>query len=341
MLAAASSAGCGGKQSLSSATGIGGAAGRRGGGAGTRGGTGAFGAADAGPYVALDGGDVLVDARTGGVETTCVGGDGGLTASPDGSALGGGDADAGVCAALAADPPAFPWAIEPQLGAGNVADGSGGSGCWTTTVSGQVVDVVCSGAAWLRPNGGAGGSGGNVPSVTWDDGSRLSWQPAGLDTSIPPPIAPGSADQRVWAEMESHGWLAVAGQCGWSWDQTMDLRDAAGGKIRFMARQGAGEPEPTSEDLNALFGVHVETVTSCTHDALGGPALFHQSLHEHLLVTSPMQVIPYGQATQVTTPNGSFAVLWYSRSQVAHPLSTTCAGCLNQGPIVGFVASPL
>jgi len=341
-LAVASSTGCGGKQSLSSPGGIGGAAGHKSGGPGAPGGQSGFGAADSGAVVYLDGGGAVLDARTGGVETTCVGADGGLMRPPLGGSPDAGAGDGGVCATLPADPPAFPWTIEPQLGAVSAGgDGSLASGCRATTVSGQVVDVVCSGAAWLRPNGGTGGSGGAVPSVTWDDGSRLSWEPAGLDPSIPAPIAPGAADQRVWADLESHGWLAVPGACGWSWDQTMTLRDADGGRIRFMAREGAGEPEPSAADLGALFGVSTDAVTWCTHDVVGGPALFHQTLHEHVLATNPPQVIPYGQATEVTTPNGNFAVLWYARSQVAYPLSATCAGCLNQGPDVGFVASPL
>ncbi len=266
----------------------------------------------------------------GGTETMCVG-DAGWNAALDG---GGSAADAGVCAVLPADLPAFPW-VQPHVGA---VDASA-SNCQTTSVSGQIVDMVCRGQAWLRASGAAATSGEAVPTLTWDDGSSVSWDATGLDPSIPAPIAPGAADQRVWAELETHGWLAVPGQCGWSWDQTMDLRDAQGGPIRFMARQGASVPEPTADELLALFGASVQPRLSCTHDALGGPALFHQTLLDQVLETNPPQVIPYGRPTVITTPNGRFGVLWYSRTQVARPLSNTCAGCLNQGPIVGLIAS--
>lgn len=335
-LAVASSIGCGGKQWLSSPTGTGGAAGKSGGGTGGAR-TMPHPGADGGETPTLDGGGSVAPGNTG-TQTTCLGADAGMVGPPDQGTL---DAGAGACASLPADAPTFPWTIEPQQGGGTPGDASVTSGCLTTLVGGELVDAVCSGLAWLRPNGGAGGSGGNVPSLTWDDGSRLSWQPAGLDPSIPPPIAPGAADQRVWAQLESHGWLAISGQCGWAWDQTMEVRDAPGGRIRFMARQGAGEPEPSQADLTTLFGVRTDAATWCTRDVVGGPALFHQSLYEHVLGTSPAQVIPYGQATQVTTPSGTFAVLWYARGQVAHPLSATCEGCLSQGPIVGFVVSPL
>src|SRR6185312_12038944 len=254
-LAVASSIGCGGKQWLSSPTGTGGAAGKGGAGAGgtrTMPHPGAGGAWDGGEMPALDGGDSAGPGSTG-TQTTCVAADGGVVGGPDQETTVGGDA--GACVSLPADAPTFPWALEPQLAGGSGGDASIASGCLTTLAGGELVDAVCSGAAWLRPNGGAGGSGGNVPSLTWDDGSRLSWQPAGVDASIPPPIAPGAADQRVWAQLESHGWLAISGQCGWAWDQAMEVRDAPGGRIRFMARQGAGEPEPSQADLTTLFGV--------------------------------------------------------------------------------------
>jgi hypothetical protein len=317
-LADASSAGCGAKQSLTSTTGT------DGGGVGRDAGVrvrpeGGSGPADGGGYTALDGG--------GGVtETICAGDAGPLDAGPPG--------DAGVCNTLPADPPAFPWGIPSQIGSGG-----NGSGCHANNLSGQIVDLVCSGSASLAMGPGPDGGAGGTPTLTWDDGSTLAWLPGEVDSAIPPPIAAGSPDQRVWAQLESHAWLSVPGQCGWAWDQTMELRDSAGGNIRFMARQGASVSEPSSAELLALFGADAQPVTSCTHDVLGGPALFHQSLHDHVLQTTPAQLIPYGKPVRVTAPNGSFDVLWYSRTQVAYPLTSTCAGCLNQGPIVGFVAS--
>ncbi len=332
--ALASSSACGSRQSLSSPTGLGGAAGASASGTGGSQTTGTGAArADGGRVGLFDGGgDADVTQGVGPTETTCVG-DGGWPASLD---AGGAAGDAGICDTLPADPPAFPWS-QPHVGARD--GGSADSGCQTTSVSGQTVDVACSGAAWLRAVGSMTANGQPAPTLTWDDGSSVAWDPTGLDPSIPAPIAEGGADQRVWAELESHGWLAVPGQCGWSWDQTMELRDSAGGAIRLLARQGASVAEPDSAELAALFGVDARATTFCTHDALGGPALFRQTLHDHQLATDPPQVIPYAQPTRVTTPNGTFQVLWYSRSQVARPLSTTCAGCLNQGPIVGLVAS--
>ncbi len=326
-LTLAASAGCGAKQSLSSPAGASAGQGQD---AGARGGAGGRRTRDGGGQ-GLAGGDTDGAMVQGGAatETTCLG-DGGWTTPLDGGPTA---ADGGVCQMLAPDPPTFPWDqahLPPRDG------GASGSGCQTSSSGGQVVDVVCSGDAWLSANGGAAP---NVPTLTWDDGSSLSWNATGLDPSFPPLIAPGAADQRVWAQMESHGWLSVPGQCGWSWDQTMDLRDSPGGPIRFTARQGASIPEPTSAELAALFGVGALATTACTHDAVGGPALFRQTLQDHVLQTDPPQLVPYAQPTRVTTPNGTFQVLWYSRSQVARPLSTTCAGCLNQGPTVGLVAA--
>lgn len=322
-------AGCTTKVMLSHSTGV---AGAKGSGSGGKGAGGAFG-----DGAAVDGSyDGSIGLGTGGA-TTCLGQtDGGAVL--DAAAV---DArptsDAGVCLTLAADPPAFPWIFEPRRS--NPGVDAGASGCQANIVAGQVVDVVCSGPAWLRASGGLSDAGESVPSISWDDGSLLSWSAAGGNPSVPPPIAAGAAQQRVWVEMESHGWLTTPGQCGFFWNQTMDLRDSAGGPIRFMARQGASLPELTSDESAALFGTTTQPVAACLHDMLGGPGLFHQTLNDHLLGTGRPARVPYAQPTSVATPNGTFEVIWYSRTQHAQALSTTCAGCLNQGPIVGLLAS--
>jgi hypothetical protein len=271
---------------------------------------------------------------TGGA-TTCLGQtDGGAGVVVDAHPT----SDAGVCPMLAADPPAFPWIFEPRRSTPGVD--AGASGCQANIVSGQVVDVVCSGPAWLRASGGLmTDAGESVPSILWDDGSLLSWSVAGGNPSVPPPVAAGAAQQRVWVAMESHGWLTTPGQCGFFWNQTMELRDTDGGPIRFMARQGASLPELTADQSAALFGTTTQPVAACTHDMLGGPGLFHQTLNDHLLGTGTPARIVYAQPTRAVTPNGTFELLWYSRTQHAQALSTTCAGCLNQGPIVGLLAS--
>ncbi len=273
---------------------------------------------------------------TGGAGTTCLNQTDGGAIADAAAADAHATSDGGVCFTLPPDPRVFPWIFEPR-GSSATVDASA-SGCQLNVVSGQLVDVVCSGPAFLRADGGLTDAGASAPSIVWDDKSVLSWSPM-ANASIAAPIAAGASPQRVWAAMESHGWLSVPGQCGWTWNQTMEVRDSAGGPIRFMAREGASLPELTSEESMALFGTSTAPVAACTHDVMGGPGLFHQTLNDHVLGMGNPQRIPYAQPTNVATPNGTFAVVWYSRTQHAQASSTSCAGCLNQGPIVGLLAS--
>lgn len=232
----------------------------------------------------------------------------------------------------------FPWQFQQRPGSGGQGGGSsdaGYSGCQVT----PTYDVSCSGAASLQGlTDGVGGAGG--AAVVWDDGSKLIWGPPDLtDGTIPPPIAPGAADQRVWAEMKRYTVAAADSMCGATDVQTMDLRDSAGGNILFMALQTPGLPELTDADLLPLFGVGANTVPSCSYQTIEGCTSRTETLNDHVLQTSPPQTVHYGQPAQVTTPNGSFSVIWYSRSEQTVAPVTACTCSAVAGQTVAFAAA--
>jgi hypothetical protein len=284
------------------------------------------------------------------------------------------------CGALPADVSTFPWVVTlpssgpgaggsatgagASVGAGGATGAGGGgvsgseaeisdagvggtggatSGCLLTPTADNSLNVTCSGAAWLRPTGGAADNG---PTITWDDGAQLQWPSYGPVSPIAAPIAPGAPAQRVWAEMQSHensvkGPFATIGSA-LTFDetttiQTMTLRDTQGGNIRFIAQQGDNLPDPTPDQLNALFGVTADAVPTCSLEDQGVGYAVRATVDDHLLETTPPQKIPYGRTTRVTAPNGTFDVFWYTRAQEI--LEGSCDNAVHQVPMVGFLAS--
>lgn len=282
-------------------------------------------------------------------------GAGGSPAPWDGGLPGdGGDAAAPApgCEVVPQDQATFPWIIEAKgsiagpTGAGGTSGvgGGSGSGCRSTFGQTSYEDIVCTGAAWLRPTGGVGGAGGNVPSLTWDDGSKMSWEPHALDPAIPPPIAQGAPDQRVWADLQIHqtGQVGVFATIGETLDlqpavQALTVRDSQDGAIRFIALQGVGVAELTAEQLNTLFGVTAQIVPVCSFEQRDSQHDIRLTLDDHALQTTPTQLIRYGVATQVTSPKGAFAVLWYHRDQQI--ATAYCAPGVHDVPSVGVVVS--
>ncbi|MFL5306442.1 MAG: hypothetical protein ACJ8F1_14590 [Polyangia bacterium] len=266
----------------------------------------------------------------------------------------GADAAAPVmgCDVLPEDQATFPWIIEPKgkvagpTGAGGTTGvgGGSGSGCQSTFGQSSYQDVVCTGAAWLRPTGGVGGAGGNVPSLTWDDGSKMSWEPHALDPAIPAPITQGSPDQRVWAELQIHvttqsGPFVTIGPALWGQPaiQVLTVRDSQNGPIRFIAQQGTGLADPTVEQLTALFGVTAHSVPVCSFEQRDSQYDMRFTLDDHVLETTPTQLIRYGVGTEVRSPFGIFAVVWYRRDQQI--AAAYCGPGARDTQTVGFVAS--
>ena len=232
----------------------------------------------------------------------------------------------------------FPWQFQQQSfggqGGGN-ADAGTPSGCQVT----PSYDVSCSGPATLRADAdGMGGAGG--AAVVWDDGSKLIWSPiVAADPAIISPIPADGPDRRVWAEMKRYSSVGSDKMCSLVDVETMELRESEGGTILYMALQAPTLPELTADDLIPLFGVSADTVPSCSYETIEGCTTMRETLNDHVLQTTPPQTVPYGQPAQVTTPNGTFSVIWYSRSEQALGPVTACTCSGVAGQMVAFVAS--
>lgn len=262
-----------------------------------------------------------------------LGGTGGAIA--EAGATDGLPSDGAVCTDPGA-PRTFPWTFSsPDGGAAGVPTRDGGvdagtSGCQTSP-GGFEPNVSCSGGAWLRATSGG-------PTITWDDGSQLTWNPAGVSQPITPPIGAGMPDQRVWVGFSRQNQV-LCPFCGGYEANDVVVRDSVDGPIRFMARQGPTLPEPGTEELTAIFGVDAETVAICTLQTPDGCTNVRRTIDAHVLLTVPAQAIPAGALTRVSAPNGTFDVLWYSSGEESLGLIPNCEDGETAGQPIKFVLS--
>lgn len=249
---------------------------------------------------------------------------GGMDAGPTGGVGGHDAADAGSCV----DPlgqATIAWTFSPA----DAGTGTGDSGCQVTPNPIQP-DVTCSGAAWLR----AGDAG---PTLTWDDGNQLVWDTSTFKQPIVPPIEAGAPDLRVWAQFTRHVQV-ICSFCGSYTNQTVEVRDAAGGPTLHLGIGGHRLPGPTSAQVTALFGVDALAQATCTLQTADGCTPISRTLQEHVLQTPTPVVIPAGTLTQLLAPNGQFQVYWYEASDQPTG-SPTCVDNNAAGPPIGFVAT--
>lgn len=274
---------------------------------------------------------------TGGPTGGTVGSTGGAGAGPGGMAGGGAGVtggevlDAGVCA-KPVDPPVIPWnLVIPDAGTSSAAADGGGSGCQRTG-SESLWTGTCSGPAWLRPGGGS-------PTLTWDDGAQLVWNTAAWSQPIAPPGA-AATETRVWASLIREVRVPCV-VCGYIETTTIEIRESAGGKLLFLAKEGLGAPEPTGDQLMALFGVAARTRATCTLADRDGCTAIWLTVNDHLIDTTPPQIVPPAVRTTVMVPDGAIQVIWTSSVEQQLGLIPGCADGTPNGPPMGFVASRL
>ena len=238
----------------------------------------------------------------------------------------------------------FPWHFS-NLGTaaandgGTAAGGGGanGSGCQITS-PGDVPDVVCTGPAWMRSQGGLGGASGT--NIAWDDGSTMLWIAGPSD---PAPVAT-TQPLRVWVEMKRQTDHSVPECAGVTQGGSIQIRDdGPTGVLRFMARTGFLLDDPTADELTDLFGVEVDAETTCTFDVTAEPGTActstRETVHDHLVHTTPPQTVPAGTTVQIDTPKGAFGVFWASRTTETVASGQMLCNCAQQLPALGFIAS--
>jgi len=215
----------------------------------------------------------------------------------------------------------------PDAGATPSEDAAAPSRCAVTTDVEQ--NASCSGGAWLRSSSAG-------PILTFDDGSTLTWNPSQAPTAGP--YVQQASGDRVWADYERQDHV-ICPYCGAYTDQTLEIRDGPAGTVRFYAQQGSQLSPLPAALVQDIFGVTTTASPACTsHLASCQP--FDRTELDHLLQTSPAQALPFATATQVSSPKGTYAVLWAAtvESNVGPSTCTDDPGITNDD---GFVATRL
>lgn len=206
------------------------------------------------------------------------------------------------------------WTFAPAVSDAGVAAADGGaddassvSRCSaSSSKSGPTEDYACRGGAWLRMRSGLPG-----PLLTFDDGSTLAW-----DASAPPVPAPyvsQATGDRVWVSYRSTV-TVICPFCGAYTNQWLEIRETgSAGLVRYYAQQGNHLTSPLAL-ATAMFGATVTETVACKVHGGSCPSL-DRTEFEHQVGTTPAQVVPFATPTAVTSPNGTYDVLWAATSE--------------------------
>jgi len=238
-------------------------------------------------------------------ETGGTGGDGGVSA-----------AQAGTESLPACDPDtvgarttwnAYRRTLSWTVGFGG-AGGAGSAGGAAAAVSGctppnatSTESFRCTGAATVaRSDAGL--------QLAFEDGSYLLWD----ESLVPIAVAPPAVDQGaiVWADFDRE-YGDVCPVCGSYERRTIEIRDAPAWRLLWVGAEGH-ELAPLDPALvDALFGVTVRYEPVCVAPADTYACLDAELVElDAVLETTPEQVVRRGERATVTTPGGSYEVLW-------------------------------
>jgi hypothetical protein len=226
----------------------------------------------------------------------------------------------------------LPWTLVlPDAGTSTGAAGADAtaSGCQGTG-AGYSWDGACSGAAWLH-------TAGDPPTLVWDDGSQMVWSAADLGQPLKPP-AVESADTRVWASL-THRYHVTCPVCGATTSQVLEIRESSGGKLLFLGQTGPNLQDPGAEQLMALFGAAADTRALCTRNDTDGCTRTLLTVNDHLVHTTPAQVIQPSVVTTVPAPNGLIQLYWTSSFEQELGPVPNCVDGVAVGPWMTFVGS--
>jgi hypothetical protein len=194
--------------------------------------------------------------------------------------------------------PAFGWTyVGPTaLDGGLPSPGDAGSADAGRTVDGAVA-ARCQVLPGLGPNNRGLSCRGNAqlqlrstgPVVAFADGTELAWN--GDLAGYMAPYVQQPAGDAVWVDYEmswseSHpfaDYLHIT--------NTLEIRNGEGGKVRSFTQNGVDLPPLSDAQVADVFGVAARAVPSCSFQATGGCTTFDRTQYDHLLLTTPNQII--------------------------------------------------
>ncbi len=136
-------------------------------------------------------------------------------------------------------------------------------------------------------------------------GRGLTW--AGSFATVAPPTLADEAEVFV-DYIDAHH--KVCPYCGAYDSSELVIREGEGGKILWIGRQGVRQPDVDEGTVWAVFGVGAVKRPGCPERFQAGCSEVERTPFDHVIETSPMQVVRRGKLEEIATPHGRFQVLW-------------------------------
>ena len=115
--------------------------------------------------------------------------------------------------------------------------------------------------------------------------------------------------QKVWADF-SRSTREVCPVCGSYQTTELQIRTAVDGILLWIGREGVALDDLSPELVQELFGVGVHERVSCQTAVAAGCYSAQRLVFDHVLETTPEQVIPAASLRHVNSARGEYDVLW-------------------------------
>jgi len=175
----------------------------------------------------------------------------------------------------------------------------------------------------------------NALSLLFADGSTLAWDATLVTNPVSPPKV--SAGSTVWVSYTKHNETITMG--GDYFNEELTVRATEGGQVLWVGQDGHLQSNIDATMVSELFGVAAEEQVACSVDFVAGFYDVTRVDYNHVLKTSPEQLLPHATLTQVATPNGDYEVVWAQSKETS--TITNCADGPGVASDTGFAASRL
>jgi len=189
--------------------------------------------------------------------------------------------------------------------------------------------VACAGNATARGTG-------NDVMLVFADGSTLRWDTSVTEAVISPPVVADGA--RVWVDF-SRRTSVVCPVCGSFQTTLLQIRAGSStGPLIWIGRESVAIAEIGADLVSELFGVGAHEQVACQEAYTAGCFDVTRQQYDHILETSPAQVIPAASRRHITTSKGEYDVFWAHSTQQSVQ-QTLCFDGPAVGSDDGFAAS--
>jgi hypothetical protein len=176
--------------------------------------------------------------------------------------------------------------------------------------------VTCQGTASVLSNTGP-------LELAFDDSSILSWDTTGIINPVQAPVLNGLGS--VWVDYSYSANSACGPPACATFTRTeLYLRDREGGSLLWVGREGDQADDVSDALVSELFGVVATRQPFCQFEFTAECQDTIRTLFNHVLQTTPAQVLQHARIEHVVTPNGQYQVVWAYSQETHTPVYGYC-----------------